>query len=269
MAPRKKKKPAASTAVVARHENLPAVMSFENDEGGGMENVDGDSVAIPYIKLLQKMSPEVDDEDDKRIPEAKIGMFYHTITEKLYDNLVIIPCHFDRVFNEWVERDAGGGFKGRHTVAEALAIPTKRDGAKNWIVGGESTYLMDTRNHYVLLVDLETLEADPVIISLASTQLSVSRKWMSQQNMIKLARKNGKGNFTPPIYAHMWDVGTSNEERGKDKWKGWTFTMKGMLEAEHAALYEKAKKFHGLIAEGKARAADPGEVVEDDDDPDM
>ena len=93
---------------VAKKEDAPlAVIDFSNDAGMGMENVDSDTFAIPFISVLQGLSPQIETVDG-----AKPGMLINTITNELFKEAVVIPCAFQRKFLRFVPRDEGGGFKG-------------------------------------------------------------------------------------------------------------------------------------------------------------
>ena len=52
----------------------------EAKQGDGLSNVSTKDVMIPRIKLLQKMSPEV---DDASLPDAKAGMIFNTASREL------------------------------------------------------------------------------------------------------------------------------------------------------------------------------------------
>ncbi len=262
--PAKKKAP-KKTKLVPHEQNLPASMSLEDDAGDGMENIDQDSMAIPYIALLQTNSPQADKKDERYLDGAEPGMFFHTVTEKLYDSITVVPAEFERVFNEWGDRKKGGGFKGRFSVAEFKAEKSERnDTGKYWRPDG-NTYFMDTRNHYVILIDEETGDPEPVIISLSSTQLKVSRKLMSVLRGIKFPKKNGKGSFNPPSYAHKFQVTSTREENAKGKYSGWHFSILGQLDKTEAAIYAAGKKFAELVKEDGARAADPAVDTDEED----
>ena len=62
---------------------------------------------IPRIKLLQKMSPEV---DDASLPDAKAGMIFNTASRELVDGdkgIRVVPCEFVRTFVEWAPEGTG------------------------------------------------------------------------------------------------------------------------------------------------------------------
>ena len=69
-------------AVAKTEANLPSTMvqDMKADAGKGSEGVDKDSLAIPFLVILQPLSPACDDDDG--VKGAKPGMFMNTITEE-------------------------------------------------------------------------------------------------------------------------------------------------------------------------------------------
>ena len=78
-----------STALKKKEEAaLPAMMaeSFAADAGSGFENADKDSYAIPFIKLLQSMSPQCKKSNGAYIQGAEEGMLFNTVTEEAHES---------------------------------------------------------------------------------------------------------------------------------------------------------------------------------------
>ena len=55
----------------------------EAKQGDGLSNVSTKDVMIPRIKLLQKMSPETDNES---LPTAKAGQIFNSASQNVYDD---------------------------------------------------------------------------------------------------------------------------------------------------------------------------------------
>ena len=123
--------------VAKKSTNLPAVLNLENDAGSGFEAVDRDSVAIPFLAVLQKGSPQCDEDDDAYIDGAKAGMFFNTATGQIFDGkkgVTLIPAYFERMYVEWAPRDSGGGFRGTHDPAITDVSDLERDAAGRLIL---------------------------------------------------------------------------------------------------------------------------------------
>ena len=74
---------------------LPAAMAqaFANDAGRGMEEADKDSYAIPFLAILQGLSPQIES-----VEGARPGMICNTITNELFKECLVIPCYYQRRF---------------------------------------------------------------------------------------------------------------------------------------------------------------------------
>ena len=58
---------------------------FGDDVSKGFENMTQDDMALPFVRILGKLSPQVTDGDAKYIEGAKPGNIYNTVTSELYD----------------------------------------------------------------------------------------------------------------------------------------------------------------------------------------
>ena len=216
---------------MAVKKNVPAVRkstvpaSPRAPMGRGFEEADADSFAIPFLALLQKSTPWADPDDAAYIKGAKAGMFINTVTLELFEEVEVIPCAYQRRFNRWAPRDAGGGFKG---TFQPSAIPQMEAAGKiaqdddgRWyfalpdgsINDKKCDILTDTRMHYCLQV-LRDGSMTNVLVSLSRTQLKKSKGWMT------LMQTRG---------GDMWDTaylsGSKLEENDKGKWMGWVINV--------------------------------------------
>jgi hypothetical protein len=107
-------------SVKEANKNLPAKRGrFLDDAGGGMEEATADSFAIPFLAVLQKGSPQVDEASGQQIKGAKQGMIFETVTKSLFDGnkgVELVQAHYKRVFalgcarrRRWLQgRDCAG-----------------------------------------------------------------------------------------------------------------------------------------------------------------
>jgi hypothetical protein len=241
----------------------PAFMDA-SDFGGGFEGADKDSYAIPFIQILQKMSPMVDEDDPKHVEGAKAGMLYNTVTQRLYDGkigLTIIPCAYKRSFVQWGGREGDGGFKGEFTpeqiedkiakneiaIVEGRFFVPNEDGS---VHEKKNDYFADTRSHFVLIVDEETGEMGQAILALSSTQMKASKMLMTSLQQKKVDTPSGKR--TPPTFANKVKLTTVGMSNDKGSWSGVKFELDGLV--TDADVYAEAKAFHAAIASGAVKA---------------
>lgn len=178
--------------------------------GSGLGNAQASDFALPFIYLLQKMSPAVDE-----IEGAEEGMFLNTVTRRITDEVTIIPVEYDKVFNEWIPRNDGGGFVASHRTLAAAEQNKKEDwkNDKNKVV---STQIVETANHYVLELQ-EDGTWNPAILSLTSTKLKASRTLMSRITQV-VTNVPGKGQVQMPSFAKKYVVrptGPHTNDKGR------------------------------------------------------
>lgn len=253
---------ATKTAVVPQQQ-LPALASlYEENAGAGFENADAQAYAIPFLIILQAMSPQCKKSDGAYIKGAEEGMFYNTVTQELFPGDVgveVIPCYYKRSFIRWAPRDAGGGYKGEFAPNDPIVATATGGERGNQLPDGDT--LADTRTHYVLLLKADGSYA-PAVVSLTSTQVRKSRQWMSKMEGIKF--KNAAGQlYTPPMYSHVYRLTTVPEQNDQGSWFG--LKVETVRMQDNAALFEAAKEFKRQIAAGEAKEQAPHKPVGDED----
>lgn len=247
------------------------VMDFEADAGAGMEGADKDSFAIPFLLILQPLSPVV---VEKTVPGAEAGMFMNSVTNELYREVYLIPSAFQRRWIRWGAREAGGGFKGEFTTAQASAIQAAAEvknlegrlyypAADGSINPKRDDRLVDTRTHFVLALGTALGDiAVPMAFPLSSSGVKVSKNWMSRIDGIKL-RKGGKPDgevFTPPSFSHIYKATTHLEKNEKGSW--YMPDIVNVMTAEgkpqpvtNQQIYAHAKAFGKSVLEGVTQVA--------------
>jgi hypothetical protein len=218
---------------------------FESDAHDGMDNITADDVALPFLKLLSQLSPELEN-----IAGAKAGMIYNTVTSEAVDGTTgirVVPCHYERKYIEWAPRGQGGG--GPVNVYPATSdIMTKTfrkpGDSKDYLDNGN--YIENSAQHYVLVLD-DKGGAQPALIVMKATQLKKSRKWNSMMMTLKLNGKNGP--FTPPSYSHVYRLTSSKESNDKGTWYGWEVERVGPV--EDINVYNMAKGFALSVKQGE------------------
>lgn len=244
--------------------NNPVALSdimFAADAGSGMEGATSESFAIPFLSVLQKGSPQVDEASGAAIDGAKAGMLWDNVAGRMFDGkegVAIIPCAYRRVFLRWAPKGTqGSGFKGELSADQVagmraagqiadldgrLYVPLP-DGTVN---EKKCDRISDTRNHYVLLVDAASGAWVQALLSLTSTQIKKSKMLMSALASVKL---NGpSGMYTPPTFANVVRLTTIPESNDKGTWFGTKFELSGRV--DRSELYAAAKAFHASVSSG-------------------
>jgi len=199
---------------------------FEADAGKGTQNITQEDLALPFLKVLMPLSPEVNKMDGKYVEGAEPGMIFNSVTKELYDGakgINVLPCHYLKQYVEWQDRGTSTGAPvAIHKANSDIVSTTTRD--KSWkdrLPNGN--YLETTANHFVVILGDAPQTA---LISMKSTSLSVSRKWLTTMQTLLLQGKNGKL-FSPPTYSHIYNLKTVQMSNDKGTWFGWTYSKVG------------------------------------------
>jgi len=213
---------------------------FEADANAGSQNMTQEDLALPFLKVLGQLSPEVNKQNAKFISDAQPGMIINSVTKELYDGaqgINVIPVHYERQYVEWQDRGATstGAPVAIHSVNSDIVDTATRD--KSWkdrLPNGN--YLENTANHFVILMGKTPSTA---LISMRSTQLKISKQWNSIMMGLKLQGKNGL--FTPPTYSHIYNLKTVQMSNDKGTWFGWDVSKIGPVTDKN--VYAIAKSF--------------------------
>ena len=244
-----KKKP--GTSVPAKVEDTADMAAlYEADAGTGFEGTTNEDYIIPFIKLLQKMSPEVDQDSGSFIEGAKAGMFIDTGTSELLESVDFIPCYYHRTIVEWRDRDSGGGFVAQHDVGYEQNF-SKDDSGRYITPNG--TYLADTRYFFGLRLKSDG-DTSPVVVSFTSTQLKKSRTWLTRMQALKFTKRDGS-RATFPIFSHTWQLTSVPEENERGSWRGYKIDIVGPI--QNPALVNAARKAAEMFRSTASRVKPP------------
>ncbi|HEX8552784.1 MAG TPA: hypothetical protein VF681_14650 [Abditibacteriaceae bacterium] len=259
---------AAMNSIVVAGED--AAMMFAEDANKGIEGATADSFAIPFLIVLQKGSPQVDEASKSALPGARQGMLFNTVTGDLIDvprapddkregvkPLIFIPCAFRQVWIRWGSRKAGGGFKGELTSDQVADM--RRTGAlkeldgklvipnANGSIDDKCDIVNDHRNHYGLALGDDDAWQN-VLISLTSTQIKKSKRLMAAIGGAKMKHPRTGMIFQPPSWANKFAITTVPESNDKGNWMGIDFNIVGKVDRRD--LYEAGKAFNEAIKTG-------------------
>ena len=228
---------------------LPANV-FEEDAAKGLGNISQQDLALPFLKVLQQLAPEVNERDGKYVKGAKAGMIYNSVTGELYDGVEgidVIPAFYKLEYLEWKDRGEGlGAPVNIYQSSSDIMSKTKADANyKDRLPNGN--YIEKTASHFVIILGDSPSTA---LISMKSTQLKISRKWNSMMSGLKLKGKNGL--YTPASFSHIYKLKTTQMTNEKGTWFGWEVSKVGPV--TDSSLYQQAKTFSENISKGNVRA---------------
>lgn len=208
------------------------------DYAGYHDQPSAEELLIPFLGILQPMSPEV---TEGEVEGAKPGLYYNTATGELYDpepGLVFQPVHFERMFVEWIPREKGGGIAGRYTPTDEFITKLRAENG-NSVVGlknGDNDVVETIYVYGNILSEDGSEVLSFAVFPVKSTSLKPLKAWRTAMHMIK-----GK----PPTIA--WRAVFTNTKEKNDSGTWWQF---------------KAKPFNGSWRDGLINPATEGHLLE-------
>lgn len=222
-------------AMAAFNEERPDWLPTESERG--QENVGVEDLIIPRLDIIQALSPQRKRNDPAYIEGAEDGMMFNSVTGQLYgDAVFFVPCYYRKEYILWKDRDHGGGFGGAFPTME------QAEAAKAEMEDGDEYEVVDTGQHFGLLVDPSSTADEPVVenitISMAKSKAKVSRKL---NTLVKMA---GGDRFS-----RVYKISTFDDEN-KNGDQYFNFDVKNVGYVSKA-LYELGEKLYDAVASGQ------------------
>lgn len=229
------------------------------DAGQGAEEIRPQDIAVPFIGHVQALSKQLDENDPKYLPEAKIGTLFNTVTGEIFDaknGILVVPAEIRRTVVEKAPKERGGKIVATYdTRAEAQAQAE---------TGNE---LLDGYRVFVLY-QMAGGGWSPAIISFGTkSKIYTMRNWNALLTGLRVPGPGGT-KIQPPIFAWTYRI-TSAQQKFDD---GTAAVLKIAPEGPTADdVYAQVKAFRQALAEGAVKVATeepdetPGDAKEDSD----
>lgn len=226
----------AENKEVAEKKATPIVTFDDNllAGGTGLEEMTTEDFAIPFIRVLQPLSPQVQKQDGKYVAGASAGDLYNTVTDEVYDGekgISIVPCAYTKKYLEWIPREKGGGLVNpNHDIS--ILSKCVRDEVTNRFITPDGNEIVETAQFFILVLENEPQQA---VLAFTSTQLGVARKWST---MLRMARvQNNKGvSVGAPMFAYTYKLTTNTQSNEKGSWNGYSVNQEGITELSVARM---------------------------------
>lgn len=243
-------------AETLKNQALAEASAYADYEGSGFENQTSDDYAIPFIQILQALSPQIADND-----ELKQGMIINTVTGEVFagkDGIAFVPSTTQHVYVEWKPRDAGGGFVGTHQPSDELVRACVANQAFGDYHTPDGNDLIETFYVYGVAITPEgdTMQA---VMAFSSSKIKKYKAWMTKAKTIQIDLGNGR-RIPAPLFAHRYRLKTVSEKSPKGQFFNWEITFDGAtaldcrLPPSHP-IFQAAVATKDLLDQGKARAA--------------
>lgn len=181
------------------------------------ETIEMQDQALPWLKMCQKNTPELDDEDE--FADLEYGDLFLPTGEIWKGDVgaIFVPFYYGRTFVEWRPRSAGGGFIDDHGLQKGKELAktcTRAENKKVATVLPSGNELIETAYWAGFIVDMDgdDVTLHQAIFALTSTGLSASKDWNTK---VMKYRFGGAPNYIR--WARPWRIRTekTSNEAGK------------------------------------------------------
>lgn len=228
-------------------QNLPAFMRQDADLG--KENIGKDDIEIPRLKLMQGLSPELQEYDGLRS-----GFFFHPAAEFIFDApFRAVPVFMDQRYILWRPRDAGGGILARaddgihwspssgeftvqldkkdggDTVTWRLANTVAESGLANWGTmnpNDPNSPPAATLMYNFLLAFPDEPDLMPAVLSFQRSSIKMGRRFNTKLKTVRA-----------PLFGTMWEFSSTEDHNNA----GQTFFN---INVRSAGLVEDEEQYH-------------------------
>ncbi len=209
--------------------------ALENE--GGFEEVNSSTMAIPFLKLAQELSPQMKKSKAEYIEGLKLGDFFNSITGEIYGtNVELIFLKFTHMYIEWLPRR--GGFAGYLTPDEA------KKKADDLTFGAwktkEGNDLTEYYTYHIILVGHE--EEGPLALSLKSGSITTGKSINRQMTTHMMDMGEGEKKKRAKPFFLVYSLDSILIPKGAEEYFGYVFKFKTYIEEFQLAIIEKEKK---------------------------
>lgn len=233
---------------------------FEKD-ASGFEDININTISIPFIRILQDLSPQIKKKKAEYVDGAESGMIINTVNEALYKApLLFVVGKFERYYIEW--KPNRGSFVAQHlpeNVETRMNEFTRDEKGKLYNIKS-GNYFVETYIYYVLLPD--HMEEGVCLITMSSTQIKEAKKL--NRALTTTCIPGTKQRALP--YFMEWSLSVVEMSNDQGEWWGMKIRLSRFIEREMLANVVKErkalpdKKADLTLIEDRPEATDDGDA---------
>ena len=213
---------------------------FEEDhDASGFEDINNSTKSIPFIRILNDLSPQVKKTKPEYIPEAETGMMVNTVSEQVYESpLRVIIGKFERYYIEW--KPNRGSFVAAHLPEDIEGNHLGRKLVRNekfqLIDSNNGNLFTDTYMYYVVLP--EHMHEGVCLLSLSSSGIKEAKKL--NRNLTSTIIPGTSKRALP--YFMIWNLQAVLMTNDQGDWFGPKFTFDSFVTREQLDCIAKERK---------------------------
>ena len=198
----------------------------EDTKETGYEDMTSETLAIPWLKIVQKGSPEIDKNKPEYTEGLEVGDMFNSTTKTNYGSVIqVVLLHFERMYTEW--KPKRGKFVTNHSIEHAESIATDKTFGKWKTENGN-----DLQECYMYLIMVVGHEDEcAMAFGMTSTKIKEAMKLNSVSKLKRYDRGAHAGEHVlrqHQVYTLKTEY-TSNE---KGSWYAPKFDFYGVIEEQ-------------------------------------
>jgi hypothetical protein len=233
---------------------------FFADAGEGLQDFSQTDYLIPYVRIIQALSKELQKNHAKFLKGAEQGMFVNSATRKLYEGektgFLAVPVSFNHRYMAWLPNNAGPAYDMGDDPSKFNATEPVAEGKeKGKKFDEDGNQLTDALQFFIMLVNKETDEFEVAVLNFTGSQARKGRGWVSTIGN-RMERRNGQL-MRPAIYFYSYDITTVPESNDQGSWYGFLISEGPKVKdlPNGREIFTTAKQLRERIKAGEVKAA--------------
>jgi hypothetical protein len=199
---------------------------FFSEGGGGLSDFSQSDFLIPYVRILQALSKELQKGHAKYLQGAEQGAFVNSATRQLISGekgFYAVPVAFSHRYMAWRPNNAGPAYDMGDDPTKFNAAQPDDNGKRHDDDGNELT---DSLQYFILLVDPETNEWQASVLNFSGVQSRKGKGWATTINnrMERFPAGHARAGqlFRPSMWFYSYKITTVPESNDKGSWYGFS-----------------------------------------------
>jgi hypothetical protein len=232
-------------------ENVPEHLRQYLGNREGTEDVERGDLILPRLGLCQALTPQKKRQNPQFIEGLEDGLYFNSATSDIYGTWVdVIPLFFFKNRIKFNDINKGGGIDCQSLDAKTGGHYSPSDCMRcqfSQFVEGEAPECSFFHNFMSLVIDSDLMSFDspePIIVSMKSSSLKVSKQWNSLIRMTNL-----------PAYARVYRLEVAHVAGNGNEWEQYK-VIPGSFTDEK--FFAAAKTFFNAYRESKIQVDTSG-----------
>lgn len=198
--------------------------SFLVGDKEGFEDLNINVMSLPFINILQDLSPQVKKKSADYVDGAEPGMFFNTGTKEVFDAVDVTVIKFEHTFLRW--KPNRGGYFGQFSPADIMALRQAGrvyEDQGGTLLDADGNEYQEAYTYYLALWG--SSEAPSIVLfSCTSSMLKEARRW----NRDLATRRLPNGRPALPYFS-VYRLSIKERSNEKGSWYGFEIAWKSFV----------------------------------------